>query len=159
TTARPKPKDVQLLATIVARESFAIVRTREVVVVVPGSHLGDAVVQTIEERRIVFEDGDEIGFERAVAALTPPATPPATTVDRAPITSILAHPEELARTVTAVPAADGIRIVALRPQSPLARLGVQRGDVIRAVNGCELFGIDASIECYRRLHNARFVSV
>jgi S1-C subfamily serine protease len=149
-----KPKPVRLLATFVSpSDTFAIV-CREgsaCAAVAVGSRLGEALIARIEERRVIFDDGDALGFGRLA--------PTPVQVDRATITSVLAHPEELVRTVTAVPAPDGIRIVALRAGSPLARVGVQRGDVIRAVNGCELAGIDASLACYQRLRNARYLSV
>jgi hypothetical protein len=160
-----KPKSMHLLATFLESSSSSRSTVKKAILpfaivcqdgsacaaVQVGSRLGDATIERIEERQVIFDDGDAVGFDHA------PATP--VKVDRATVTRVIEHPEELMRTVTAVPAADGIRIVALRPGSPLARVGVQRGDLIRAVNGCELAGVDASLECYRRLRNARYLSV
>jgi type II secretory pathway component PulC len=116
-----------------------------------GNRLADAVVVEIEERRVRFDDGDALELDARTTAAPK-------RVEKAD-PRWLDHPEELVRTVTAVPDKDGVRIIALRPGSPLARLGLQRGDLVRAVNGCELAGVDAALGCYQRLRNVRYVSV
>jgi len=168
----PKPKSLRLLATIVEDRrnqdhSSASSRANLNKAILPaavicqtggpcgwvatGGRVGDATIAAIEERRVLFDDGDALQLEKG----DPPKKPKLEKGDP----RLLDHPEELARTVTAVPDKDGVRIVALRPGSPLARLGLQRGDLVRAVNGCELAGLDAALACYQRLRNVRYVSV
>ena len=140
-------KPAHLLGTLIGTQRFAIVRLEQRFAVFEiGSRLGAFSVTSIEERRIWFDDGDALELE----ANAVPAPPPKEHVDTR---HFLEHPEDLARTITVLPDPDGVRVVALRPGSPLAQLGLQRGDVIRAVNGCELRGLDASLACYQRLRN------
>src|SRR5262249_52024066 len=138
----PKPKSLRLLATFVEDRrnqdhSLASIRTNLKMAILPaavicqnrgpcgraatgsrgwaatGSRVGDATVAGIEERRVWFDDGDALQLEKG----DPPAKPKLEKGDP----RILDHPEEIARTVTAVPEKDGVRIIALRPNSPLAR--------------------------------------
>ena len=165
---RREPKPVRLLATLleVRRNQKAILQAAVICQagascgwVEAGSRVAGTIVTTIEERRVWFDDGDWIELDalagRKLEKVDPHAGGKLEKVDP----RWLDHPEEIARTVTALPDKDGVRIVALRPGSPLLRLGLQRGDVIKAVNGCELFGLDASLACYQRLRNVRYVSV
>jgi hypothetical protein len=146
------PKALRLLATLTDHWNGAVICRigGPCGLVEIGSRLADAVVVEIQERRVRFDDGDSLELD---ARSAPPKR-----VEKAD-PRWLEHPEELVRTVTAVPEKDGVRIIALRPNSPLARLGLQRGDLVRAVNGCELAGIDAALGCYQRLRNARYASV
>jgi C-terminal processing protease CtpA/Prc len=151
-------KPARLLGTLTGGATLAFVRLEtQYAVFEIGSRLGEVSVASIEERRVVFDDGDVLEFDTQTGSrLQAPGSRQSQI--QAP-RAYLEHPEELAGTINVVPDKDGVRVISLRSGSPLAQLGLQRGDVIRAVNGCELTGLDASLACYQRLRNVRYVSV
>jgi general secretion pathway protein C len=51
------------------------------------------------------------------------------------------------------------RLVRLRPDSLLARGGLQDGDVVVAINGLEIDGVERALEVYTRLRTASHLSV
>ena len=53
----------------------------------------------------------------------------------------------------------GVRLLAIRPESPLAAIGLASGDVIVAINGLELSSPDQAIEAYVKLRNAGHLSL
>jgi general secretion pathway protein C len=71
--------------------------------------------------------------------------------------------QQLAREVTALPVMEGGRFVGVRLQagrdSPLARLGLQPGDVVTAVNGIELDSPARAAEVANTLSTARAANV
>lgn len=153
-------KPARLLGTLTGATPLAIVRVEQSYAVFEiGSRLGEVSVAQIEERRVVFDDGDVLDFDAGTRLQAPGSRQGQIRAGSLAPGALLQHPEELAGTINVVPDKDGVRVISLRPGSPLAQLGLQRGDVIRAVNGCELTGIDASLACYQRLRNVRYASV
>jgi general secretion pathway protein C len=49
---------------------------------------------------------------------------------------------------------EGVRLSGIRDGSPLSRLGLRNGDVLRAINGRELTTGEAALEAYASLRNA-----
>jgi membrane-associated protease RseP (regulator of RpoE activity) len=53
----------------------------------------------------------------------------------------------------------GFRISGVRPEGPFARIGLQDGDVVVAINGLKLATPDKALEVYRKLRNANHYSI
>jgi general secretion pathway protein C len=48
----------------------------------------------------------------------------------------------------------GFKLYAIRPNSPLARLGFQNGDTLVSINGFALTSADKALEIYTKLREA-----
>jgi len=55
--------------------------------------------------------------------------------------------------------ANGFKFYAIRPRAIYARLGIENGDTIHAVNGMELSSADRALEVYTRVKDARVLDV
>src|SRR4029079_12465657 len=55
--------------------------------------------------------------------------------------------------------AAGFRLFSVRPDGPFAKIGLQNGDVISAINGLELTSPDKALEVYTKLKSASHLSV
>lgn len=53
----------------------------------------------------------------------------------------------------------GIKITFVRPESTLLKLGIERGDVVKRVNGIELHSPEDALTVYSRLTDARVIIV
>jgi general secretion pathway protein C len=99
----------------------------------------------------------------------PPPAPPVPssldiTVDRAVLDRMVADPMDAGRSARIVPSikngvADGFKLYAIRPTSPIASLGLQNGDTIHSVNGLDLSSPDAALEVYQRVKDADHLDV
>lgn len=74
-------------------------------------------------------------------------------VQRAEVEALLASPAALTRLARVVPAVEdgatiGIKVFAIRAESPLALIGLKNGDLVRSLGGVELDGIDAVMRAY-----------
>ena len=74
-------------------------------------------------------------------------------VQRAEVEALLASPPALTRLARVVPAVEdgatiGIKLFAIRPESPLALIGLQNGDLVRSLGGVEIDGIEAVMRAY-----------
>lgn len=49
---------------------------------------------------------------------------------------------------------EGIKLYAIRPNSPYSKLGLQNGDTLTSVNGFELTSVDKGLEIYTKLKEA-----
>ena len=55
--------------------------------------------------------------------------------------------------------AAGFRLFSVRPDGPFAKIGLQNGDVISAINGLEMSSPDQALMVYTKLKSASHLSV
>ena len=55
--------------------------------------------------------------------------------------------------------AAGFRLFSIRPDGPFAKIGLQNGDIISAINGLEMTSPDKALEVYTKLKTANHLSV
>lgn len=80
-------------------------------------------------------------------------------IDKALVDKVLGNPMAVMRGGRAMPhfvdgKPAGIRMLALRPDSAFAKLGLGNGDIIQSINGFELGSIDKGLEIYQKLREA-----
>jgi general secretion pathway protein C len=85
-------------------------------------------------------------------------------VQRATVDSLLGNMSMLSRSARIVPEirdgrAAGFRLFSVRPDGPFAKIGLQNGDVISAINGLEMTSPDKALEVYTKLKSASHLSV
>lgn len=85
-------------------------------------------------------------------------------VQRATVDSLLGNMSLLSRSARIVPEirdgkAAGFRLFSVRPDGPFAKIGLQNGDVISAINGLEMTSPDKALEVYTKLKSASHLSV
>jgi general secretion pathway protein C len=85
-------------------------------------------------------------------------------VQRSTVDSLLGNMGALARAARIVPEmrdgkAAGFRLFSIRPEGPFAKIGLQNGDVISAINGLEMTSPDKALEVYTKLKTANHLSV
>lgn len=85
-------------------------------------------------------------------------------VSRELLEKVLSDPTIAARGARIVPSvrdgkANGFKLYAIRPNSVYARLGLQNGDTITAVNGHDLTSPDKALEVYTKVKSARKLTV
>jgi general secretion pathway protein C len=85
-------------------------------------------------------------------------------VQRRTVDSLLGNMSLLSRSARIVPEirdgrAAGFRLFSVRPDGPFAKIGLQNGDVISAINGLEMTSPDKALEVYTKLKSASHLSV
>jgi general secretion pathway protein C len=85
-------------------------------------------------------------------------------VQRSTVDSLLGNMSMLSRAARIVPEirdgkAAGFRLFSVRPDGPFAKIGLQNGDVISAINGLEMTSPDKALEVYTKLKSASHLSV
>ncbi|HTA19921.1 MAG TPA: type II secretion system protein GspC [Polyangia bacterium] len=85
-------------------------------------------------------------------------------VQRGTVDSLLGNMSALSRAARIVPEikdgrAAGFRLFSVRPDGPFAKIGLQNGDVISAINGLEMTSPDKALEVYTKLKTASHLSV
>jgi general secretion pathway protein C len=85
-------------------------------------------------------------------------------VQRGTVDSLLGNMSMLSRSARIVPEirdgrAAGFRLFSVRPDGPFAKIGLQNGDVISAINGLEMTSPDKALEVYTKLKSASHLSV
>jgi len=85
-------------------------------------------------------------------------------VQRTTVDSLLGNMSVLARSARIVPEvrdgrSAGFRLFSVRPDGPFAKIGLQNGDVISAINGLEMTSPDKALEVYTKLKSASHLSV
>jgi general secretion pathway protein C len=80
------------------------------------------------------------------------------------VNKVLADTNALARAARIVPSVvdgkpNGFKLYAIRPNSVYARIGLQNGDTVRAINGFEMTSPDKALEVYTKLRSASHLSV
>jgi general secretion pathway protein C len=150
-----------------------------------GATLAGALVVRVLPRRVYLRNAGRLEY----VDLEPPAAPvttdthaPPVAADSAPsdttldrdvrcqagrctlarslVTRLVGNTALLAASVRVMPlSGGGFRLDAIRPGSLFARLQLQNGDTLRAVNGTELTTPDAAIMLYTKLRTASHVSL
>jgi general secretion pathway protein C len=162
-----------------ARWSVAIIRDHDRGATAPygvGSRLhGGAQVVAIGQTRVYLEEG---GARRHLdllnghaAALAPSRAPAAAAaggiqkmgprryrIERDALETLLGTMPSWSHDVRAVPDPAGLRLLSVPPDSPLGRIGLESGDLIRAVNGLEMT-LDHALAALAKLRTANHVSV
>jgi general secretion pathway protein C len=85
-------------------------------------------------------------------------------VQRATVDALLGNMGALAKGARIVPEtkdgkASGFRLFSVRPDGPFAKIGLQNGDVISAINGLEMNSPDQALMVYTKLRTANHLSV
>jgi general secretion pathway protein C len=85
-------------------------------------------------------------------------------VQRSTVDSLLGNMGALAKGARIVPEtrdgkAAGFRLFSIRPDGPFAKIGLQNGDVISAINGLDMSSPDKALEVYTKLKTANHLSV
>jgi general secretion pathway protein C len=85
-------------------------------------------------------------------------------IDKALIDKVTANPMAFMKGARVVPAMkngkpEGIKLYAIRPSSPYAKLGLTNGDTLQSVNGFELTSAEKGLEIYQKLREARNLEV
>ena len=85
-------------------------------------------------------------------------------VQRSTVDSLLGNMSVLSRSARIVPEirdgkAVGFRLFSVRPDGPFAKIGLQNGDVISAINGLEMTTPDNALTVYTKLKSASHLSV
>ncbi len=79
-------------------------------------------------------------------------------VERSLVNELLANPTSFVKSVRVRPHREGGKVVGYRlrqfqPNSPIAALGAQKGDIIKAVNGVDLTSMDKALGAYQSMRN------
>ncbi len=85
-------------------------------------------------------------------------------IQRSTLESVLGNMSLLARSARIVPEmregkAAGFRLYSVRPDGPFAKIGMQNGDVISAINGLEITSPEKALEVYAKLKSASHLSL
>jgi general secretion pathway protein C len=80
-------------------------------------------------------------------------------IERSMVNELLSNPTQFIRSVRVRPHREGGKVVGyklrrFRSNSPLAKLGAQKGDIIHAVNGVELNSVDKALGAYQSMRSA-----
>ncbi len=188
----PALEGAELVSTMVSsrnKDSLAtIVLTNHAearfVLVSEGDSLGDALVTSIEEKRVVFLQnevekvlylmGEIKPVSAPVVATTGPPPMAAGTrdnrinqvgpnkweVDKTVITDFMKNMASAGHGAQIVPnVGGGFRVTFVRAHSDFFKLGVRTGDVIQSVNNIQLDSIDQAFAMYTKLKDANHLTL
>ena len=85
-------------------------------------------------------------------------------IDKSLIDKVTANPMAFMKGARVVPAMkngkpEGIKLYAIRPNSPYAKLGLTNGDTLQSINSFELTSVDKGLEIYAKLREATSLQV
>lgn len=85
-------------------------------------------------------------------------------IERSVVDKVLNDPTLIARSARIVPSikdgkANGFKMYAIRPNSVYAKIGLQNGDTIQAVNGFEITSPDTALQVYTKVKSASSLSI
>jgi general secretion pathway protein C len=154
-----------------------------------GMKIRDASVVDIQETRIYLDNAGKPEYldlidrpQAPVAAAAAPAAPSTDPfvaemekgikklsehsyeVQRGTVDSLLGNMAVLSRAARIVPEvrdgkAAGFRLFSVKSDGPFAKIGLQNGDVIYAINGLEMTSPDKALEIYTKLKSANHLAV
>jgi general secretion pathway protein C len=83
---------------------------------------------------------------------------------RSTVDSVLGNVSLLARSARIIPdvrggKAHGFRMMAVKPDGPFAKIGIQNGDVLVSINGLEMSSPEKALEVYAKLKSANHLSL
>jgi len=83
---------------------------------------------------------------------------------RSTVESVLGNVSVLARSARIIPEvrggkAHGFRMMAVKPDGPFAKIGIQNGDVLVSINGLEMSSPEKAMEVYAKLKSASHLSL
>lgn len=171
TPVRPSTSSCMVVGTLHSRvDAFSVAvvrcadRSRNVWI---GDALDDGVVVGIGHAELLLRRGGQL--ER-IATGTPTGRPPpvaspqAVTTPRARLVEAMRDPTTILQEVRMMPAFvdgrwSGLRATWVKEGSWLATLGLQRGDVVRAVNGQPLDGLESALGALQKLPQRQEVEI
>jgi len=150
-----------------------------------GDQLQDAVITSIERRRMYYKRGNRIeyldleedGKDRSAKFQPAPAAPPPPSgegirkidegkyiVSQSELEKTLTNLNDVAMQARIVPnfeggKANGFKIFNIKSGSIYERIGLKNGDVIQKINGFEINSPDKAFEVYQKLKDAKAISV
>lgn len=85
-------------------------------------------------------------------------------IDKSLVDKVIANPMAFTKGARVVPAMkngkpEGIKLYAIRPTSPYAKLGFTNGDTLMSINGFELNSMEKGLEIYGKLREATSLQV
>lgn len=85
-------------------------------------------------------------------------------IDRALVEKVTSNPMAFMKGARVVPhmknnKPEGLKLYAIRPTSPYAKLGLTNGDTLQSINGFELTSMDKGLEIYSKLREASHLEV
>lgn len=85
-------------------------------------------------------------------------------IDKSLVDKVIANPMAFTKGARVVPAMkngkpEGIKLYAIRPTSPYAKLGLTNGDTLQSINGFELNSVEKGLEIYGKLREATSLEV
>lgn len=85
-------------------------------------------------------------------------------IDKSLVDKVIANPMAFTKGARVVPAMkngkpEGIKLYAIRPTSPYAKLGLTNGDTLQSINGFELNSMEKGLEIYGKLREATSLEV
>lgn len=156
-----EPLHARLLGTLRGELSLAALEwDARVLTVSVGQRISDVEIVAIERERVqILRGGRSEWIERGLQVAS--ARPAARQVS---ISKVLERPEALLGEAQILPAFQGGRLRGFRaawvkPQSSLAALGLQKGDVLLSVNGVALAEVRNTLELWPQLVSARHLEV
>jgi general secretion pathway protein C len=150
-----------------------------------GDQLQDAVITSIERKRMYYKMGNRIeyldleedGKDRSAKFQPAPAAPPPPSgegirkidegkyiVSQSELEKTLTNLNDVAMQARIVPnfeggKANGFKIFNIKSGSIYERIGLKNGDVIQKINGFEINSPDKAFEVYQKLKDAKAISV
>lgn len=160
----PQPLDCRVLGTMLGT-IFSLASLEcgsKVMTVGEGDHLQDTIVIGIERERVFVMRGEtRLSIERAMRPKTEAPVVAPKTVSPAQLAAAVQHPEALMQQTRLMPALDGtgkligFRATWVKEGSLVASFGLQRGDVLKKVNGVALDDLGRAMQMLPKLMTAQ----
>ena len=126
--------------------------------------VGAAPVTTVSTAEPAKTDENKDDFQAAIDNGIKKIDETTFEIDKALVDKVTANPMAFMKGARIVPSMkngkpDGIKLYAIRPTSPYAKLGLTNGDTLQSINGFELTSVDKGLEIYTKLREATSLEV